>query len=112
MVPKLRTFVPVLVRGQEGEGVKFWGFGKTVYQEILGYITDPDYGDITVAVNGRDLTIEYKSARRKSVLLILLQLLELNLTKHLYLIQKKMLLSFWILKLKLLIYTQSYLTMS
>ena len=36
---KLRTFVPVLVRGQEGEGVKFWGFGKTVYQEILGYIT-------------------------------------------------------------------------
>ena len=58
---KLRTFVPVLVRGQEGEGVKFWGFGKTVYQEILGYITDPDYGDITDPTNGRDLTIEYKS---------------------------------------------------
>ena len=62
MEPKLRTFVPVLVRGQEGEGVKFWGFGKTVYQEILGYIADPDYGDITDPVSGRDLTIEYKSA--------------------------------------------------
>ena len=62
MEPKLRTFVPVLVRGQEGEGVKFWGFGKTVYQEILGYIADPDYGDITDPANGRDLTIEYKSA--------------------------------------------------
>ena len=47
MEPKLRTFVPILVRGQEGEGIKFWGFGKTVYQEILGYIADPDYGDIT-----------------------------------------------------------------
>ena len=35
---KLRTFVPVVVRGEEGEGVRFWGFGKTVYQEILGYI--------------------------------------------------------------------------
>jgi len=62
MEPKLRTFVPVLVRGKENEGVQFWGFGKTVYQEILGYIADPDYGDITDPVNGRDLTIEYKSA--------------------------------------------------
>ena len=62
MEPKLRTFVPVLVRGQEGEGVKFWGFGKTVYQEILGYIADPDYGDITDPTSGRDITIEYQSA--------------------------------------------------
>jgi len=62
MEPKLRTFVPVLVRGEEGEGVKFWGFGKTVYQEILGYIADPDYGDITDPNNGRDITIEYTSA--------------------------------------------------
>jgi hypothetical protein len=62
MEPKLRTFVPVVVRGEEGEGVRFWGFGKTVYQEILGYIADPDYGDITDPTSGRDLTIEYKSA--------------------------------------------------
>ena len=62
MDPKLRTFVPVVVRGEEGEGVRFWGFGKTVYQEILGYIADPDYGDITDPTSGRDLTIEYKSA--------------------------------------------------
>ena len=56
--PKMRTFAPVIVRGQESEGVKFWGFGKTVYQELLGVITDPDYGDITDAVNGRDIMIE------------------------------------------------------
>jgi hypothetical protein len=62
MEPKLRTFVPVIVRGQENEGVKFWGFGKTVYQEILGYIADPDYGDITDPNAGRDLTVEYVSA--------------------------------------------------
>ena len=58
MEPKLRTFVPILVRGQEGEGIKFWGFGKTVYQEILGYIADPDYGDITDPTNGRDIMVE------------------------------------------------------
>jgi len=62
MEPKLRTFVPVLVRGEENEGVRFWGFGKTVYQEILGYIADPDYGDITDPTSGRDVVVEVVSA--------------------------------------------------
>lgn len=62
MEPKLRTFAPIVVRGEESEGVKFWGFGKTVYQEILGYIADPDYGDITHPTEGRDITLEYTSA--------------------------------------------------
>jgi hypothetical protein len=57
--PKLRTFVPVIVRGQENEGIKFWGFGKTVYQELLGYFADPDYGDLSHPVNGRDIVVEY-----------------------------------------------------
>jgi hypothetical protein len=59
--PKLRTFVPVLVRGEESDGIRFWGFGKTVYQELLGYIADPDYGDITDPMTGRDLAIEITS---------------------------------------------------
>jgi hypothetical protein len=62
MEPKLRTFIPVLVRGEEGDGVRFWGFGKTVYQEILGYIADPDYGDITDPTEGRDIVVEIVSA--------------------------------------------------
>ena len=56
--PKMRTFAPVVVRGKESEGVKFWGFGKTVYQELLSVIADPDYGDITDATNGRDIGID------------------------------------------------------
>ena len=56
--PKMRTFAPVVVRGRESEGVKFWGFGKTVYQELLSVIADPDYGDITEAMAGRDIQIE------------------------------------------------------
>jgi hypothetical protein len=62
MEPKLRTFVPVLVRGEEGEGIRFWGFGKTVYQELLGYIADPDYGDITHPTQGRDVVVKIVSA--------------------------------------------------
>jgi hypothetical protein len=66
MEPKLRTFVPVIVRGKENEGVKFWGFGKTVYQEILGYIADPDYGDITDPMTGRDIVLDVTSAEESN----------------------------------------------
>ena len=59
---KMRTFAPVVVRGEENQGVKFWGFGKTVYQELLSIIADPDYGDITDSVNGRDVAVEFKTA--------------------------------------------------
>jgi hypothetical protein len=66
MEPKLRTFVPVIVRGKESEGVKFWGFGKTVYQDILGYIADPDYGDITDPLTGRDIVLDVTSAEESN----------------------------------------------
>ena len=59
---KMRTFAPVVVRGEEKEGVRFWGFGKTVYQELLSIIADPDYGDITDTTNGRDVAVEFKTA--------------------------------------------------
>jgi hypothetical protein len=59
---KMRTFAPIVVRGEEKQGVKFWGFGKTVYQELLSIIADPDYGDITDPVNGRDVVVEFLSA--------------------------------------------------
>tara|TARA_B100002019_G_scaffold266919_1_gene257601 strand:+ start:157 stop:909 length:753 start_codon:yes stop_codon:yes gene_type:complete len=59
---KMRTYAPVIVRGEENQGVKFWGFGKTVYQELLSIIADPDYGDITDAVNGRDIAVSFKTA--------------------------------------------------
>jgi len=57
--PKMRTYVPVIVRGKESEGVKFWGFGKTIYSELLSIIADPDYGDITDLMNGRDVDVEF-----------------------------------------------------
>ena len=62
MEPKMRTFVPIIVRGEEEEGVRFWGFGKQVYQEILSIMADPDYGDITDLSTGRDIVVEFKTA--------------------------------------------------
>ena len=60
--PTMRCYVPVIIRGKESEGVKFWGFGKSVYQELLGFIADPDYGDITDPMAGRDISVEFKAA--------------------------------------------------
>ena len=56
--PKLRVFAPVVVRGEEDKGVRFYEFGKMVYQELLGVMADEDYGDITDIQKGRDVTVE------------------------------------------------------
>jgi hypothetical protein len=63
--PKFRVYAPVIVRGAEHEGVKFWSFGKQIYTELLGVITDPDYGDISDLMQGRDLTIDHISAEKE-----------------------------------------------
>ena len=60
--PLMRTYVPLVVRGKESEGVKFWNFGKKVYQELLSFFADPDYGDLTDVVGGRDIVIEFTPA--------------------------------------------------
>ena len=44
---KVRTFAPIVVRGQEDEGVKLWQFGKEVYQEFLNLAADDEIGDFT-----------------------------------------------------------------
>ena len=54
-----RFFSPVIVRGQEKEGVKVWGYSKTVYQELLSLVLNPDFGDITDADEGVDLVLKY-----------------------------------------------------
>ena len=60
--PKMRTYVPVIVRGKENEGVKFWGFGKQIYTELLSIVSDEDYGDITDLMTGRDIDVEFTPA--------------------------------------------------
>ena len=54
-----RFFSPVLVRGEEGMGVRLWGYGKTAYKELLNLVLNPEYGDITDVNEGTDLLINY-----------------------------------------------------
>jgi len=54
-----RYYSPILVRGRESEGVKIWAYGKQAYETLLGYVLDPDYGDITDTDTGTDIVLNY-----------------------------------------------------
>ena len=54
-----RFFAPVLVRGEEDQGVRAWGFGKQVYETLLNLVCNPEYGDITDPDTGIDITLTY-----------------------------------------------------
>lgn len=57
LYPKMRSYAPVIVRGEEDRGVRIWAFGKTVYQSLLNIMLDEDYGDITDHTDGRDVKV-------------------------------------------------------
>jgi hypothetical protein len=54
---KVRIFAPIIVRGEESEGVKLWQFGKEVYQEFLNMAADEEIGDFTDIAQGRDIKL-------------------------------------------------------
>jgi len=54
-----RYYSPIIVRGKETDGVKVWAYGKQAYETLLGYVLDPDYGDITSAETGTDIVLSY-----------------------------------------------------
>ena len=55
--PKTRIFAPIVVRGEESEGVKLWQFGKEVYQGFLNMAADDEIGDYTDMAQGRDIKL-------------------------------------------------------
>ena len=60
-----RFFSPVIVRGEEEQGARIWGYGKTIYETLLGLVLNPDYGDITDIDSGVDFTLNYTLPKTK-----------------------------------------------
>ena len=54
-----RFFSPVLVRGEEAEGIRVWGYGKMAYESLINLVLNPEYGDITDPEEGTDLLLSY-----------------------------------------------------
>jgi len=55
--PKVRIFAPVIVRGEESEGVRMWEFGKEIYEAFLQMAADEEVGDFTDIMTGRDIKL-------------------------------------------------------
>jgi len=64
--PKMRVFAPIVVRGEEDKGVRWWGFSRTTYQALLDVVLDPEYGDITDTEKGTDLRLDYGKKQGQS----------------------------------------------
>ena len=55
--PKTRTYLQVIVRGEEYLGTRLWEFGNEVKEQILKIMNNTEYGDITEIVDGTDLEV-------------------------------------------------------
>ena len=49
----------MVVRGQEDQGPRIYGYSKTIYEQLLNILFDPDYGDITDIMEGNDIRLTY-----------------------------------------------------
>jgi len=58
--PKSRIYIPILVRGHEEEGVKFWGFGVQIFRALDELFDDPDWGNLADLKEGRDIKVVFK----------------------------------------------------
>lgn len=63
--PTARTYVPIIVRGEEDQGVRYWGFGVQVFKQLLKLMTNPEWGDITSYTEGNDIEVEFKKISNK-----------------------------------------------
>lgn len=57
LLPKMRAYMPIIVRGQEDKGVQVWSFGRLIYQRLLSFFTEEDVGDILDPNEGFDLKV-------------------------------------------------------
>jgi len=66
--PKARTYVPVVVRGKEHEGVKYWGFGVTIFDQLVAAMDELDLAGETITDlnNGYDIKVIFTPAEKSN----------------------------------------------
>lgn len=57
--PATKIYCPVIIRGKEADGIKFWGMSKTNYEDLKNLIINGGAGDIADLQNGRDVLINH-----------------------------------------------------
>jgi len=62
MKVKMKYWMNIIDRADPARGPQVYGAPITVFKEILSYVADPDYGDITDPKSGRDIVLEKTGA--------------------------------------------------
>ncbi len=65
LLPTQRFASPVVVRGETNE-VKVWSYSKRIYEELLSYVMNPEYGNVTDVSEGVDFTLTYDAEAAKN----------------------------------------------
>lgn len=60
MFSNIRFYAPIIVRGEEEEGVKWWGLSQTLYDQLTSEILLDQVGDYTDIETGRDIAVTFK----------------------------------------------------
>lgn len=55
LFPRNRAYAPIVIRGEEDEGVRLLDMNKTLHEEMLGLFLDEDVGDYTDPAEGFDI---------------------------------------------------------
>lgn len=58
LMPVMRSYAAVVVRGEEESGVMVWAFGKGVYTRLLGFFMEEDTMNYLDPVDGIDAIVE------------------------------------------------------
>ena len=66
--PKARTYVPIIVRGKEEEGIKYWGFGVQIFDQLVTAMDELDSAGETITdlLNGYDIKVDFIPAEKSS----------------------------------------------
>jgi hypothetical protein len=59
LMPKTRTYAPVVVRGEENLGTRFYGFGVTIFRQLLKWLEDDDFPNFIDPAEGNDIKLTY-----------------------------------------------------
>jgi hypothetical protein len=63
---RVRFHANIVTPNDLDTGIQVWEFGRQVYDQIMRYIADPDYGDISDPEDGYDLIVEREGSGRKT----------------------------------------------
>jgi len=57
LLPKMRAYLPVIVKGEEDKGVQIYSFNRDAYKRLLSFFINEEIGDFLDPLDGFDLTV-------------------------------------------------------